>query len=159
VGSKTFVWRDGVWVDTAFDPDVYQATPVNFASDVYFELVTAAPELAQYFAIGQRLLVVHEGSAYEIVESGGTETAAVVATIAVDANGQPLSTNEPTATPTAVAIGQNPTPGNLIAPDTRLPESVVDGPTSSARWGLFVALFLALVALGVGVQIGRRGRE
>ena len=81
VGSKTFVWRDGVWVDTQFDPDVYTAIPVNFASDGYFELITAVPELASYFAIGQRVLTVHEEIAYEIVESGGQESVPLPTTL------------------------------------------------------------------------------
>ncbi len=152
VGSKTFVWRDGVWLDTAFDPHVYTVTPVNFASDGYFELVTAVPELAQYFSLGQQVLVVHEDIAYEIVERGGTESLPVT----VDESSQPPPANEVTATATAAALSQNPTPGNLIASSTRVPETPVGGTPLSTGWGLFVGVLLALVALGVGVRIGRK---
>ncbi|MBK9050594.1 MAG: hypothetical protein IPL78_06655, partial [Chloroflexi bacterium] len=50
VGSKTFVWREGVWIDTAFDPEQYTPESVGFASDNYFDLLAAAPDLGQYFA-------------------------------------------------------------------------------------------------------------
>jgi Ca-activated chloride channel homolog len=66
-GSKTFLQRDGIWIDTAFDADVNVVRPVEFAGDDYFELLTAAPELAPYLAIGRQLLVVHQGVAYQIV--------------------------------------------------------------------------------------------
>jgi hypothetical protein len=64
-----------------------------------------------------------------------------------------------TATATAAALGQNPTPGNLIASSTRVPETPVGGTPLSTGWGLFVGVLLALVALGVGVRIGRKGNS
>ncbi len=53
VGSKTFVMRDGVWMDTAFDADTQTPQEVGFASDAYFDLLTAVPELGQYLALGE----------------------------------------------------------------------------------------------------------
>ena len=74
VGSKTFVWRSGVWIDTTFDADAHTPQRVGFASDNYFDLLDAAPELGQYFALGERVLVVFGGVAYEIVEGAGDNT-------------------------------------------------------------------------------------
>jgi Ca-activated chloride channel family protein len=71
VGSKTFVLRDSVWMDTAFDADNQERQEVGFASDVYFDLLSAAPELGQYLALGPQVLVVHQGQVYEIVEGPG----------------------------------------------------------------------------------------
>ncbi|MFW6183138.1 MAG: VIT domain-containing protein [Chloroflexota bacterium] len=71
VGSKTFVQRDGVWVDTTFDEEIHQPQQIGFAGDAYFELLGAAPQLGQYLALGPRVLVVHEGLAYETVEGPG----------------------------------------------------------------------------------------
>ena len=71
VGSKAFVLRNGVWMDTAFDADNQERQEVGFASDVYFELLSAAPELGQFLALGSQVLVVHQGQAYEIVEGPG----------------------------------------------------------------------------------------
>jgi Ca-activated chloride channel homolog len=73
-GSKTFVFRgwEGVdtWIDTRFDADQHTPQPVAFASDSYFSLLDAAPELGQYLALGPRLLVVHDDAAYLIGEEG-----------------------------------------------------------------------------------------
>jgi Ca-activated chloride channel homolog len=73
-GSKTFVLRswEGVdtWIDTRFDADRHTPQPVAFASDAYFSLLDAAPELGQYLAVGSRLLVVHDDDAYLIGGEG-----------------------------------------------------------------------------------------
>jgi Ca-activated chloride channel family protein len=74
VGSKTFVWRNGRYIDTAYDPEIHTPQPVGFATDTYFDLIAAVPELGQYFALGPNVLVVYENQVYETVESGGVET-------------------------------------------------------------------------------------
>ncbi len=71
VGSKTFVLQDGVWTDTAFDPSQMTTTPVGFGSDGYFDLLAAWPEWGAYFALGERVILVVEGTAYEVVEGEG----------------------------------------------------------------------------------------
>jgi len=70
VGSRTFVLSDGVWVDTAFDPERLSTTRVSFLSDDYFALANARPELAAAFALGQRVIALSDGVAYEVVEEG-----------------------------------------------------------------------------------------
>ncbi len=74
VGSKTFVWRNGRYLDTAFDPEIHTPSPVGFATDAYFDLLAAVPELGQYFALGPRVVVVYEDQVYETVETGDVET-------------------------------------------------------------------------------------
>ena len=66
VNDRTFILRDGVWTDTAFEPDTMQTEPVAFLSDAYFALLQAHPELAAYFALGERVIVVLDGVAYEV---------------------------------------------------------------------------------------------
>ncbi|MCS7222351.1 MAG: VIT domain-containing protein [Anaerolineae bacterium] len=68
VRDKVFVWRDGVWVDTAFDAKTMQPERVVFGSDAYFKLLARRPALAPYFALGPRVIVVLDGRAYESVE-------------------------------------------------------------------------------------------
>ena len=68
VGDKTFVLRDNVWIDTAFDRDKMTTTQVRFGSDNYFALLAARPEWGRYFALGTHVIVVVEGTAYEVVE-------------------------------------------------------------------------------------------
>lgn len=73
MGSKTFVLRDGVWVDTAFDPAAMEPVEVGFLSDGYFDLVAAVPVLGDYLSLGQRVIAVHEAIAYEVVEGPGED--------------------------------------------------------------------------------------
>jgi Ca-activated chloride channel family protein len=68
VGDKTFVLHDGVWTDTAFDPDKMTPVPVSFGSEDYFALVATRPEWGRYLALGDHIIVVLEGTAYEIRE-------------------------------------------------------------------------------------------
>jgi hypothetical protein len=67
-GDKTFVLHDGVWVDTTFDPDQMETRPLGFASDDYFALAATRPEWGPYLALGDHVIVVLDGTAYEIRE-------------------------------------------------------------------------------------------
>ncbi len=68
LGSKTFVFRNNTWIDTAFDRSEMETMEVEFLSDGYFALVTANPVMGDYFALGERVIVVYDGVAYEVVE-------------------------------------------------------------------------------------------
>lgn len=67
VGDKTFILQDGVWTDTTFAPDSMETVDVTFLSDEYFDLLDAQPALAEYFALGDSLIVVWEDVAYKVV--------------------------------------------------------------------------------------------
>lgn len=66
VGARTFVLREGVWVETIFDPSTMEPTTVAFASDAYFRLLDERPDLAEAFALGARVIAVSEGEAFEV---------------------------------------------------------------------------------------------
>ncbi|MEO8397404.1 MAG: hypothetical protein ABI700_30690, partial [Chloroflexota bacterium] len=66
VGDKTFILQNGVWTDTTFAPDTMETQKVAFLSDDYFTLLDGKPELAQFFAIGDHVIVVLDGTAYEV---------------------------------------------------------------------------------------------
>ncbi len=66
VGDKTFLLQDGVWTDTTFDSDTMETQKVAFLSDDYFALLDAKPEIAQYLAVGDQVIVVLDGTAYEV---------------------------------------------------------------------------------------------
>jgi Ca-activated chloride channel family protein len=66
VKDKTFLLQNGVWTDTTFQPDTMQTQKVAFLSDAYFKLLEDKPELAPYFAVGERVIVVLDGTAYEV---------------------------------------------------------------------------------------------
>lgn len=67
VGDKTFIELEGIWTDTVFEPDTMTTQEVVFLSDEYFDLLDTLPELARYFALGENVIVVVEGVAYEVV--------------------------------------------------------------------------------------------
>lgn len=66
VEDRTFILRDGVWTDTAFDPETMTTETVIFLSDEYFALIEARPGLIPFFALGDRVIVVYDGVAYEV---------------------------------------------------------------------------------------------
>jgi len=67
VADRTFVWRDGAWVDTLYNADEMTATRIIFLSDEYFDLLNLDPVIGEYLALGDHVLFVWEGQAYEIV--------------------------------------------------------------------------------------------
>jgi hypothetical protein len=44
-----------------------ETVKIEFLSDAYFDLLIEKPELGAYFAIGERVIVVLEDVAYEVV--------------------------------------------------------------------------------------------
>ncbi|MBC7232903.1 MAG: VWA domain-containing protein [Chloroflexi bacterium] len=76
VGNKTFVLRNNIWTDTAYDPQRMRVTRLQFGSPAYFQLLAKHPQWGKYFAIGGRLIVVLDGTAYQI-ESDAIETQGV----------------------------------------------------------------------------------
>ncbi|MBK8989333.1 MAG: VWA domain-containing protein [Chloroflexi bacterium] len=110
VGSKTFVLRDGVWLDTAYDPERFTPQAIGFASDAYFDLLAAVPELGQYLALGPRVVVVMGSQVYEVVAEGEGVAAAVLPTeIAAAAN-------EPTTTASASSVTTVPADASADTP-------------------------------------------
>jgi hypothetical protein len=66
-GGKTFYLRDGVWTDAEFKPDARKPeTALTFGSDEYFALLKSEPRLAEFFALGERVVVVYQGRVYRV---------------------------------------------------------------------------------------------
>jgi Ca-activated chloride channel family protein len=67
IGGKTFYLRDGVWTDAEFKPDAGKPeTSLTFGSDAYFALLKDKPRLAEFFSLGERVVVVYEGRIYRV---------------------------------------------------------------------------------------------
>lgn len=67
VGDKTFYMREGVWVDSEFKPESkLPETAVEFGGDEYFALIKREPQLARFFALGERVVVVYKGRVYRV---------------------------------------------------------------------------------------------
>jgi len=133
VGSKTFFLREGVWTDAEFDPERMTPVRVQFGSDAYFDLLAARPEWGPYLALGDRVVFVAEGTAYEV-------TAEEVGPVVIP------PTRPPTPTP-GPAVGPTPVPPGPAASPTLSPS----GPTPPAPGGGFCpgigALLLAVLML------------
>jgi len=111
IGSRTFLLTNGVWVDTAFDPQTMQTVKVSFLSEAYFTLSAAHPNLAAAFALGSRVIAITDGVAYEVVESTALPTPIAIASTHTPA---PTVTSAPTIQ--AGVPTHTPAPKNTSAP-------------------------------------------
>lgn len=67
VSGKTFYLRDDVWTDAEFKADSrLPETTLEFGSEAYFELLKREPRLAEFFALGERVIVVLDGRVYRV---------------------------------------------------------------------------------------------
>lgn len=67
VGGKTFYQREGVWMDADFKAGAKMPeTVLTFGSDEYFALLKREPRLGEYFALGERVVVVLDGRVYRV---------------------------------------------------------------------------------------------
>ncbi|MEZ4644220.1 MAG: VIT domain-containing protein [Chloroflexota bacterium] len=156
VGSKTFVLRNGLWIDTAYDADAMTPQQVGFASDAYFDLLAAAPELGNYFALGQRVLVVYGGQVYEIVEGDGA------ATVELPQNGTTgdggvtgeTAVTSPTTSPTAVQpLANEGNPDEVAGDGVTTPETE----TAGINWLLYgLGVLLLLIVIVVAGRLATR---
>lgn len=66
VGHRAFLLQDGVWIETTFDPSTMTTIKVQFASDDYFKLLDLYPDLSGAFALGDRVITIANGIAFEV---------------------------------------------------------------------------------------------
>ncbi|MCJ7622381.1 MAG: hypothetical protein MUO76_02675, partial [Anaerolineaceae bacterium] len=86
--SRSFIFSNGVWMDTSYDPDVMQPMQVSFLSAEYFALAESRLDVGAALALGERVLIVVDGLAYEIVTDGETDATIVLPeTVATEMQG------------------------------------------------------------------------
>jgi Ca-activated chloride channel family protein len=67
VADKSFYLIDGVWTDSQFKADAkLPEKSLRFSSDEYFLLLNEKPQLARYFSLGERVIVVFDGMVYRV---------------------------------------------------------------------------------------------
>lgn len=67
VEGKTFYLINGVWTDSEFKAVLgLPETTLVFGSEEYFALSKQNPKLANYFSLGERVVVVFEGRVYRV---------------------------------------------------------------------------------------------
>jgi Ca-activated chloride channel family protein len=67
VGDKTFVQRDDAWIDSRYQEGM-ATTRIGFGSDDYYEVLGQRPDWGPYFALGEHVIFVADGQAYEVAE-------------------------------------------------------------------------------------------
>ncbi len=98
-GSRTFRLLDGTWVDTGYQEGV-PTVDVPFLSDRYFDLAAADADLAAALALGERVVVITDGTAVRVVAADQPGTATDVpltttTTVPDDGAPQPAPTSPP----------------------------------------------------------------
>jgi len=69
VGAKTFYLENGVWIDSEYKAGSSMTEiKLKFAAENYFDAVTKEKELAQFFAIGEQVVVVWKGKVYRVTQ-------------------------------------------------------------------------------------------
>ena len=114
VGDRAFVLDGGVWTDTTFDTSRMSTVKLPFGSEAFFDFLADHPEAGRYFAVGERVIVVVDGVAYETVPSGEE----------VPQSAPPPSSIEPTASDLPVT---SPPPDDASEAYTTLSANVVEG--------------------------------
>ncbi len=66
IGDRAFLFKDGVWTETTFDADAMETVQIEFASEEYFALLAEHPDLAVAFALGEHVIAISDGVAYEV---------------------------------------------------------------------------------------------
>ncbi len=70
VAARTFYRIRETWIDAAYDKTA-ETRKVEVFSEAYFQLLREHPELGKCFALGERVIVVLNGVAYETVAAPG----------------------------------------------------------------------------------------
>ena len=69
VGAKTFYLENNVWIDSEFNEEAkLDEIKITFASDEFFDLIKKENALAQYFALGEQVVVVWKDRVYRIIK-------------------------------------------------------------------------------------------
>ena len=69
VGAKTFYLENNVWIDAEFEEEAkLREIKIVFASKEFFDLITKETALAQFFALGEQVVVVWKGNVYRVTK-------------------------------------------------------------------------------------------
>ncbi len=69
VGTKNFYNQNGVWQDAEFKVETkLPEVNLKFGSDEFYALLNKERELAQFFALGEQVVVVWNGKVYRIIK-------------------------------------------------------------------------------------------
>jgi Ca-activated chloride channel family protein len=159
VGDKTFVQRDDAWIDSRYQEGM-DTTKIGFGGEDYYQLLGERPDWGAYFALGEHVIFMADGQAYEVTE-GDYPPVEVIPNPDVTPN--PEATPSPEATPKPdVTPKPHVTPNPDVTPnaDPVLPASVQDD--GGTNWGLvavLIAVGAVVLATAAGLLAWRRARR
>ena len=136
VGDKSFVRRDDAWIDSRYQEGM-DVTRIGFGSDNYYQLLGQRPDWGSYFALGEHVIFLVDGQAYEVTEGDYPPVEA------------PSNPDAPDP------VGPNPDPVPLVSVQS----------DDDTNWALVAALIAAgaiVLAAGGGLVVRsrvRRGKE
>jgi Ca-activated chloride channel family protein len=151
VWSRSFVKSGDVWTDTAFDPDQMDTIQAVFLSEDYFALAHTRPDVAAALALGEQVIIIIDGQAYEIITEGESDADfRLPESVGLLQDDQPVDTG--------VSVQATTIPDGTLPPTTALPTV---NPTAPGRPGIgefrpTIGLILAVILLGVGIWLERR---
>jgi Ca-activated chloride channel family protein len=140
LGSRTYVFSEGKWIDTAYDPDTMQTTQIEFLSPKYFALVAGNPELADAFALGEQVIALSDGVVYEVIPSNTT-----VQPVKVTPTSTPSGLDVPTTTPVS-PTRLTPTPTKSSPTPTQAPPNK---PSGLCGAGLIPLILIPLLVISI----------
>jgi Ca-activated chloride channel homolog len=138
LGARTFVLTNGMWTDTAYDANQQQTRKVEFLSEDYFKLGESRADVAAALALGSRVIVLVDGTAYEVNSMNAPQVTSMVA----------QATQAPavrTATPTPARVSATPRPKHTATFDPTYPPVQRPAPK--------IQEWLPLAAIGLGVLV------
>ena len=68
VGNRTFLFEEGVWIDTLFDDQNMKIDELVYLSKEYFVMAEASPEIAAWMALGKYVIFVKGNTAYQVID-------------------------------------------------------------------------------------------
>jgi len=137
IGSHSYIFKEGKWIDTAFDPDRMQTERIEFLSEQYIQLASANTDLAAAFALGTQVIAVSGGTAYDVY-AVGESTAKPFETI----QAAPTASVESPAYPSAATDQAQP---QATKAQTPVPATAPEGERSICASGWLVLAILALI--------------
>ena len=151
VGARTFVLSNEVWMDTAFDPQKMKTVRVPFLSADYFALAESQPGLAAALALGERVIVLANGKAYEVVPADEPAPPLDLPATPATAPGRPTASPQPVFQVTV-------RPGaTQVPPATALPAVPPQGAPARPTAGQALPILLGiLIPVTLIVLLGKR---
>ena len=69
LGAKTFYLQNDIWIDSEYKEEAkFKEIKITFASDEFFDLITKEAALAQFFSLGEQVVVVWKGNVYRVMK-------------------------------------------------------------------------------------------